>query len=101
MRLRLKMAADHSSVWSWVGWHGNMFRQSWLKLVMRSLFARTGAFGGRMKENVERCGGTAIMVMDDWGKPVDVAKVEEALKANPGCQSGCFRTRRNLHRCSV
>ena len=44
---------------------------------------QNGVFGGRMKENVERCGGTAIMVQDDWGKPVDPEKVEAALKENP------------------
>jgi alanine-glyoxylate transaminase / serine-glyoxylate transaminase / serine-pyruvate transaminase len=54
------------------------------------IVCQNGAFGGRMKENVERCGGTAIMVMDDWGKPVDVEKVEEALKANPGVKAVAF-----------
>jgi len=54
------------------------------------IVCQNGAFGGRMKENVERCGGTAIMVMDDWGKPVDVSKVEEALKANPGVKAVAF-----------
>ena len=42
-----------------------------------------GVFGGRMKENVERCGGIAVVVEDEWGKPVDPAKVEEALKQHP------------------
>lgn len=41
-----------------------------------------GVFGGRMKENVERCGGIAIVVEDEWGKPVDIEKVEKALKEN-------------------
>ncbi|RDH82986.1 MAG: alanine--glyoxylate aminotransferase [endosymbiont of Galathealinum brachiosum] len=44
---------------------------------------QNGVFGGRMKENVERLGATAIMVEDEWGKAVDCNKVEEALKANP------------------
>lgn len=44
---------------------------------------QNGVFGGRMKENVERSGGTAIMVEDEWGMPVDPNKVEDALKANP------------------
>ncbi len=44
---------------------------------------RNGVFGGRMKENVERCGATAIMVEDDWGRAVDPEKVEDALKAHP------------------
>lgn len=47
------------------------------------IVCRNGVFGGRMKENVERCGATAIMVEDDWGRPVDANKVEEALKAHP------------------
>jgi alanine-glyoxylate transaminase / serine-glyoxylate transaminase / serine-pyruvate transaminase len=46
------------------------------------IVCQNGAFGGRMKENVERCGGTAVMVTDDWGKPVDAAKVAEAFSAN-------------------
>lgn len=44
---------------------------------------QNGVFGGRQKENVERCGGTAVMVMDDWGKPVDLGKLEQALETNP------------------
>ena len=36
-----------------------------------------------MKENVERLGATAIMVEDEWGKTIDLDKVEDALKANP------------------
>lgn len=49
-----------------------------------------GVFGGRMKENVERCGGRAILVEDTWGTPVDPAKVEAALKANPGAKAVAF-----------
>lgn len=44
---------------------------------------QNGVFGGRMRENVERCGATAIMVQDAWGSATDLNKVEEALKANP------------------
>jgi len=44
---------------------------------------QNGVFGGRMKENVERLGATAIMVEDEWGQAVDCSKVEAALKANP------------------
>ena len=39
-----------------------------------------GVFGGRMKENVERCGGTVVVVEDAWGQPVSVDKVEQALQ---------------------
>ena len=42
-----------------------------------------GVFGGRMTENVVRCGGTAVIVEDEWGCAVDLDKVEAALKAHP------------------
>ena len=41
-----------------------------------------GVFGGRMLENVVRCGGQPIIIKDDWGKPVNLNKVEDALKNN-------------------
>src|SRR6185437_5281372 len=44
------------------------------------IVARNGVFGGRMIENVERCGGNAIVVDDEWGKPVDPQKVEDAFR---------------------
>lgn len=44
------------------------------------IVCQNGVFGGRIKENVERCGGVAIMVMDDFGKPIDLEKVEDAFK---------------------
>jgi len=47
------------------------------------IVCQNGVFGGRMKENVERCGAQAIMVVDDWGRAVDPGKVKAALKANP------------------
>ncbi len=54
------------------------------------IVCQNGVFGGRMKENVERCGATAVMVEDDWGKAVDPNKVEEALKANPDAKVLAF-----------
>lgn len=54
------------------------------------IVCQNGAFGGRMKENVERCGGTAVMVMDDWGRAISVDKVEEALKTHPDAQILAF-----------
>ncbi len=54
------------------------------------IVCQNGVFGGRMKENVERCGATAIMVMDDWGKPVDPHKVEAALKKHPDAKILAF-----------
>jgi alanine-glyoxylate transaminase/serine-glyoxylate transaminase/serine-pyruvate transaminase len=46
------------------------------------IVCQNGVFGGRMKENVERCGGVPVMVEDEWGKAVDLAKVEAALEQN-------------------
>jgi alanine-glyoxylate transaminase / serine-glyoxylate transaminase / serine-pyruvate transaminase len=42
-----------------------------------------GVFGGRMKENVWRCGGRAVLVEDEWGRPVDPDKVAAALRQHP------------------
>ncbi len=47
------------------------------------IVCQNGVFGGRMKENVERCGGTAVMVEDAWGSAVDPEKLEMALNENP------------------
>lgn len=44
------------------------------------IVAQNGVFGGRMKENVERCGGTPVMVQDDWGTAVDPQKVADAIR---------------------
>lgn len=49
-----------------------------------------GVFGMRMKENVERCGATPVMVEDPWGAPVDPEKLRSALKANPGVKTVAF-----------
>lgn len=54
------------------------------------IVCRNGVFGGRMKENVERCGATAVMVDDAWGSAVDPNKLEEALQANPNARVVAF-----------
>lgn len=54
------------------------------------VICQNGVFGGRMKENVERCGATPIMVENSWGEAVDPNKVEEALKANPDAKVLAF-----------
>ena len=46
------------------------------------IVCQNGVFGGRMKENVERCGAQSIMVEDDWGKPIDLNKLEDSLRAH-------------------
>jgi alanine-glyoxylate transaminase/serine-glyoxylate transaminase/serine-pyruvate transaminase len=47
------------------------------------IVCQNGVFGGRMKENVERCGATAVMVQDDWGQPVSLDKVSAAFDEHP------------------
>lgn len=56
----------------------------------KAIVCQNGVFGGRMKENVERCGATPIMVEVEWGKPVDPQKAEDALKANPDAKLLAF-----------
>ena len=51
---------------------------------------QNGVVGGRMKENVVRSGGAAVMVEDPWGRAVDPQKVEDALKANPDAKILAF-----------
>ena len=51
---------------------------------------QNGVFGGRMKENVERTGATAVMVEDEWGMPVSPEKLEAALKAHPEASTVAF-----------
>ncbi len=56
----------------------------------KAIVCQNGVFGGRMKENVERCGATAVMVQDAWGAAVDLQKVEDALKAHPDAKLLAF-----------
>jgi alanine-glyoxylate transaminase/serine-glyoxylate transaminase/serine-pyruvate transaminase len=49
-----------------------------------------GVFGGRMKENVERCGATPVVVEDEWGRAIDPSKVEAALKKHPEAKIVAF-----------
>jgi alanine-glyoxylate transaminase/serine-glyoxylate transaminase/serine-pyruvate transaminase len=54
------------------------------------IVCQNGVFGGRMKENVERIGGVAVMVQEEWGRAVDPQKLEDALKANPDAKIVAF-----------
>jgi alanine-glyoxylate transaminase/serine-glyoxylate transaminase/serine-pyruvate transaminase len=49
-----------------------------------------GVFGMRMKENIIRLGGEAIVVEDEWGTCVSTDKVEQALKDNPDAKILAF-----------
>ncbi len=54
------------------------------------IVCQNGVFGARMKENVIRCGAHAVMVEDEWGKAVDLEKVNAAIKANPNAKALAF-----------
>ncbi len=54
------------------------------------IICQNGVFGGRMKENVERCGGTAVMVHDQWGSACEPQKLEDALKLHPQAVAVAF-----------
>ncbi len=49
-----------------------------------------GVFGGRMRENVERCGAKAVVVEDAWGTPADPEKIAAALEAHPEASALAF-----------
>lgn len=54
------------------------------------IVCQNGVFGGRMRENVQRCGAQAILLENDWGTPVDVAQVEAALEQHPDAVALAF-----------
>jgi len=49
-----------------------------------------GVFGGRMVENVQRCGGVAVTVEDPWGRAVDADHLEKTLKENKDAKIVAF-----------
>ncbi len=54
------------------------------------IVCRNGVFGERMRENVVRVGGTAVVVDDEWGQPVSVERVAAALAAHPDAKLLAF-----------
>ena len=54
------------------------------------IVCQNGVFGGRMKENAERCGADVILLQDAWGSAVDPQQLEDALKANPDAKLVAF-----------
>jgi alanine-glyoxylate transaminase/serine-glyoxylate transaminase/serine-pyruvate transaminase len=47
------------------------------------IICQNGVFGGRMAENVRRMDGEVILVEDEWGRAIDLQKLEDALKSHP------------------
>lgn len=54
------------------------------------IVCRNGVFGGRMLENVLRCGGVPVIVDDAWGQPVDPGKVQAAFTSHPDAKILAF-----------
>ncbi|MBY6096681.1 pyridoxal-phosphate-dependent aminotransferase family protein [Ferrimonas balearica] len=54
------------------------------------IVCRNGVFGERMRQNVERLGGEAVVVDDAWGSPVSVDKVADALNRHPDAKFLAF-----------
>lgn len=54
------------------------------------IICQNGVFGGRMKENVERCGGTAIMIEDGWGTAIEFDRVVSAFSQHPDAKALAF-----------
>ena len=54
------------------------------------IVGRNGVFGGRMIENVERAGGTAVVVEAEWGEPIDPNRIEDAFKKSPDAKVLAF-----------
>jgi alanine-glyoxylate transaminase/serine-glyoxylate transaminase/serine-pyruvate transaminase len=47
---------------------------------------QNGVFGGRMRENVERAGGVAVMVETPWGRAIPPEDLEETLARTPNAK---------------
>ena len=56
----------------------------------KAIVCQNGVFGGRMKENVERCGATAVLIEDAWGDAKSGPKVEQAMAQHPDARVLAF-----------
>ena len=54
------------------------------------IVCQNGVFGGRMMENVKRCGGKGILLQQEWGRSVSPDALEDALKTNPNAKVVAF-----------
>lgn len=55
-----------------------------------AVVCRNGVFGERIRQMVERAGGTAVVVDDEWGRAVTPDKLEAALGAHPKATTVAF-----------
>jgi alanine-glyoxylate transaminase/serine-glyoxylate transaminase/serine-pyruvate transaminase len=54
------------------------------------IVCRNGVFGERMRENVVRCGGEAVVVDDEWGSAVSLEKLSMAIAEHPDANIVAF-----------
>ena len=47
------------------------------------IVCQNGLFGGRMAENVRRMDAEVVLVEDEWGRAIELQKLEDALKNHP------------------
>ncbi len=68
----------------------------WRQIIV----ARNGVFGQRMSEWQSRLSADIVTIDDEWGRPVDPQKLEDALKKKSGYQGCCIRACGDLNRFS-
>lgn len=56
----------------------------------KAIVCKNGVFGERLAENVLNCGAEPLLVEQEWGKPVDLNKLEQTLKTNEDAVLLCF-----------
>ena len=56
----------------------------------KAIICQNGVFGGRMRDIVGRIGAEAILIEDDWGKPVSPDRLEATLKSHPDAKVVAF-----------
>ena len=61
-----------------------------------AVVCRNGVFGERLRQMVERAGGTAVVVDTEWGRAVSPEAVEAALRDAPRGGGAPVRPRRDL-----
>ena len=54
------------------------------------VICQNGVFGTRMADNVQRMGGNAIIVEDEWGRAVSPQKLEDTLGEHPDAKIVAF-----------
>ncbi len=85
--LNLAFGADHEATFPISGTGSAGMEAALVNLVEpgdRVVIGYNGFFSDRMLQIVERCGGTAVTVPADWGRPIPFERLEEALRKTPG-----------------